>query len=181
MELIMLSVIPEAQVVRSGQAPCDILVVEDNTAVREVLREILHEEGYCVHSVIHGQDALDYLSETTTLPHVILLDLMMPIMTGWEFLALQRNNERLRDIPVIVLSAVSQDVMFKQLDGLGAFALFPKPINWNRLLNIISKVVPHNEIDLHSSANNSSHGQYINSRTGEIEYDLAVRVIGVGA
>jgi CheY-like chemotaxis protein len=131
----------KAREARSDQQICDVLVIEENTAIRTVLREVLHNEGYRVHTVADGHEALDYLAQTTTVPGVILLDLMMPIMTGWEFRALQRADNRYRNVPIIVMSSVAHDVSQQQLAGLEAVALIPKPINWGRLLAAVSAVV----------------------------------------
>jgi CheY-like chemotaxis protein len=173
----MQSVISEAKVVRPDQAPYDILVVEDNTAVREVLREILHDENYHVHTVIHGQDALEYLSETPILPRLILLDLMMPIMTGWEFRAVQRADDRLRDIPVIVLTAVIQDVLQEQLEVLDAIAVLRKPINWNKLLNVIAQIVPGKTTDGHQVPSNILPDYRYGHGSPVIEHALAAHTV----
>lgn len=179
----MLSLISEETVVHSQQPACDILVVEDNTAVRQVLREVLHEEGYRVHAVIHGQDALDYLSATPTLPRVILLDLMMPIMTGWEFRALQRNRDDLCNIPVIVLSAVASDVLQEQFTCLDAVALLTKPINWTKLLNIIAQILPNSDAAVQIVANDMplEQHQMHNFAPIQVEPSLAVQMIGIAA
>lgn len=89
-----------------GQAPC-ILIVEDEFAIREALTEFLEEEGYTVAGTANGQEALEYLQEADPSPTVILLDLMMPVMNGQQFVAEQQRNPALAKIPVILLSAAS--------------------------------------------------------------------------
>ena len=80
-----------------------VLVVDDDPAIRAFVSELLADEGYEVRAATNGRDALAVLA--TWRPDVILLDLMMPEMDGWAFLASQRLNLELVCIPVIVMSA----------------------------------------------------------------------------
>jgi CheY-like chemotaxis protein len=80
-----------------------ILIVEDDAALREILSEILLEEGYRVECAANGADALALLQEIGA-PDLILLDLMMPVMSGWELRTQLRADPRLADVPVLVLS-----------------------------------------------------------------------------
>ncbi len=80
-----------------------VLLVEDDAALRELVRRVLEREGYAVVDAEDGRDALERVRERV--PGVILLDLMMPVMDGFEFLAELRREETWREIPVIVLTA----------------------------------------------------------------------------
>jgi CheY-like chemotaxis protein len=82
-----------------------ILVVEDDAATREVVRDVLDGEGYCVVTAANGYEALAELRARSSRPSVILLDLKMPIMDGWAFRGEQLKDRSLRAIPVVVLSA----------------------------------------------------------------------------
>lgn len=88
-----------------------ILVVEDDGDIRSLLETALTMEGYQVETAINGQVALDYLNSQRTMPDTIVLDLMMPVMDGWRFLEIQKEQENLRNIPTIVVSATSQQKM----------------------------------------------------------------------
>jgi CheY-like chemotaxis protein len=79
------------------------LIVEDDASLRELLRSMLEREGYAVVEADNGQAALARLREGA--PGVILLDLMMPVMDGFELLAELRREDGWRSIPVIVLTA----------------------------------------------------------------------------
>lgn len=126
----------------SAQLSCEILVVEDDDGIRQILSDVLVDDGYRVHTVVHGQEALDYLDQTNTLPRLILLDLMMPTMTGWEFRTMQRQHPRLQTIPVVILSAISSRLDPRQIMELDAVAFIGKPIDWARLERIVIQYCP---------------------------------------
>src|SRR5262245_23155992 len=81
-----------------------VLVVDDDEEIRNALTEFLSDEGYGVVSASNGREALASLREGVH-PSVILLDLMMPVMDGWDFRAEQLRDPGLRDIPVVVITA----------------------------------------------------------------------------
>ena len=85
-----------------------ILLVEDNDDIREALAETLRDHGYDVSEATNGKEALAQLESLCEHPCLVLLDLMMPVMSGPELLKLMQENQRLASLPVIVLSAVSQ-------------------------------------------------------------------------
>lgn len=82
-----------------------ILVVEDNTDIREYMAMMLRLDGYDVLEAENGRDALNQLEEMKAPPCLILLDLMMPVMSGPELLSALREHRRFADLPVVVLSA----------------------------------------------------------------------------
>src|SRR3712207_9589138 len=93
-----------------------ILVVEDNPDSRETLTLILEGVGYEVKSAENGREALTTLKNHPH-PCIILLDLMMPVMDGWEFRQHQQNDPNLAQIPTVVVSAISDP---ERLEGVGA-------------------------------------------------------------
>src|SRR4051794_38724785 len=90
--------------VSSQTAGRTILIVEDDAATRDALSIVLGDEGYTVVGVANGQEAIHHLHSAAP-PNLILLDLMMPIMDGWQFRRAQVQDPRLDSIPVVVLSA----------------------------------------------------------------------------
>ena len=112
-----------------------VLIVEDDRDVRLALAEVLAEEGYRIALAEHGFDALCQLRFGMP-PGVILLDLMMPVMDGWEFLAEQRAKPALASIPVVVLTAAGN------ARGLGAspqvVARLRKPVDIGALLDAVA-------------------------------------------
>jgi len=85
-----------------------VLVVDDDADIRELLVEFLGSEGYDVTSAGDGVEALERARAHR--PDVILLDLMMPGMNGWEFREIQRRDAQLADVPVVVISAFDSDL-----------------------------------------------------------------------
>ena len=81
-----------------------VLVVDDDEDIRAALCAVLEEEGYEAVAVANGRAALDYLSGPRT-PAAILLDLMMPVMDGWQVRSIQLRDARLAPIPVVAITA----------------------------------------------------------------------------
>ena len=88
---------------RCQNPPCPILIVEDDNETRELMRRTLEGDGWDVAEARHGREALERIRERT--PDVIILDLMMPVMSGFEFLGELRSVEAWRKIPVVVATA----------------------------------------------------------------------------
>lgn len=117
---------------RRATAHCPILIVEDDADLREMMAQLLTLEGYRAETAANGRDALDYLHQGDR-PDLILLDLMMPIMDGWEFRRRQREDPALADVPVVVLSALDQT----RAADLGGTAFLKKPLDFDRLLELV--------------------------------------------
>jgi signal transduction histidine kinase/DNA-binding response OmpR family regulator len=83
--------------------PHHVLIVEDEPAIRQMVRRLLEKEGWKVHEAENGQAGLQAVKENA--PAIILLDLMMPVMNGFDFLRELRKNQNWRTIPVIILTA----------------------------------------------------------------------------
>jgi CheY-like chemotaxis protein len=80
-----------------------VLIIEDDASLRESIAELLEMEGYDVECARNGREALDQLRHVPV-PCLIILDLMMPVMDGWEFRRRQKSDPALPDIPVLVIS-----------------------------------------------------------------------------
>jgi two-component system chemotaxis response regulator CheY len=113
-----------------------VLIVEDDIGIRESLQEALQMDGYSVIAAVHGEDALKYLNTGRVRPSLILLDLMMPVMNGWEFLKTVKANARFSNIPVIVLSAAAKDT---GSEDLHAVAFLKKPVDLDTLINLVER------------------------------------------
>ncbi|MBV9123609.1 MAG: response regulator [Planctomycetes bacterium] len=113
-----------------------ILVVEDDTPTREALTLLLEAEGFQVSQAGDGREALRLLQEAAP-PQLILLDLMMSGMNGWEFRQRLRQDPRLASIPVVVVSGVG-DVGL-QTSSLGAASFLGKPIDPGELVETVHR------------------------------------------
>jgi len=116
----------------SAVAHCPILIVEDDADLREMMAQLLTLEGYRASTVANGREALEYLSQGDK-PDVILLDLMMPVMDGWEFRRQQQADAQISKVPVIVLSALDQN----RASDVNADAFLKKPLDFDRLLELV--------------------------------------------
>lgn len=108
-----------------------ILVVEDSAFTRESLRALLEGEGYRVICAANGREALDQLHDAES-PCVILLDLDMPVMDGWQFRREQCRDPALARIAVILISG--EDNLEQIAASLGVAGYLPKPLEVGNLL-----------------------------------------------
>jgi CheY-like chemotaxis protein len=113
-----------------------ILIIEDETAICLYMEEIFKGDGFPVLTAENGQAALEVLRKQATLPALIFLDLMMPVMDGHRFLyELQQNpeNARFKDIPVVVVTASQMNVQGKVV------AVIRKPVDINYLYDLAAR------------------------------------------
>ena len=117
----------------NGHPPPSILVVDDDPDILEALSEILESEGFGIQQARNGLEALELVAKLQ--PNLILLDLMMPVMDGWEFAERMRGRSDWAQIPVIVLSA-DRNIGTKARE-LGALGYLAKPFELNELLSLV--------------------------------------------
>jgi signal transduction histidine kinase len=113
-----------------------LLVVEDDADIREALDGLLSMEGFRVTGCSNGREALEWLRESAK-PDVILLDLMMPVMDGWQFRVAQKEDPELATIPVLALSA---DATAKAA-AIDADAYLRKPVDYETLVDTIDRLL----------------------------------------
>ncbi len=111
-------------------------MVEDDAAIRSGLVDLFGAEGYDAVAVANGLEALTHLRETPV-PDAIVLDLMMPIMDGWQFRVEQRKDPALALIPVVAMSADSS----AKAAAIGVDAYVKKPLDFQKLLDQIERVI----------------------------------------
>lgn len=114
-----------------------VMVVEDDRDIQESLQSVLETYEYRVVVALHGKEALEQLRAGVK-PAVILLDLMMPVMDGFEFRARQLLNHLWKEIPVVVMTAGNQTPQKKET--LGEVVFLRKPIAINHLIEVIESV-----------------------------------------
>jgi CheY-like chemotaxis protein len=116
--------------------PKRVLLIEDDADVREVIGMVLQTQGYEVLQASQGFEALELLRKSPR-PDVIITDIMMPVMSGWEFLEAKASDPNLASIPVFVLSAAEcRDV----LERARVIAFLPKPMDFALLLQQMEEV-----------------------------------------
>jgi CheY-like chemotaxis protein len=121
----------------SSDGESRVLVVEDDVDIRDLIADILRLEGYAVEAVENGQEALDILRKGGPHPRLILLDMMMPVMNGWEFRAAQAEDPQIAGIPVVILTGGGNASAAAQ--GLGVDTFLRKPVDLDELLAIVKK------------------------------------------
>ena len=114
-----------------------VLIVEDDADTRGAIVEVLTDGNYRALQAANGADALHELRVAAPQPCVILLDMMMPVMDGTEFRTLQRVDEALREIPVVVLSAHADATDLAQ--QMHAAGFLRKPVDLVTLLRTVEQ------------------------------------------
>jgi CheY-like chemotaxis protein len=123
-----------------------VLVVDDDDDIRDAVQDVLQSEGYATVGASNGKEALDLLRTSSILPALVLLDLMMPEMDGWELLASMDEDPALHRVPVALMSAHpgirrAFDKERTQGQPLQSSLLLPKPLNLLRLLSLVHDAV----------------------------------------
>lgn len=122
--------------------PGHILIVEDDYAIRETVVDVLTYQGFEVSVASNGAEALERLGKAPVPPSLILLDLMMPVMDGYQFRSAQSRDPRIADIPVVVFSAGAGPEVC--LTPLAPAAYLPKPFELHRLIDVVERyAAPH--------------------------------------
>lgn len=125
-----------------------VLVIDDDFDTLDAIGDVLSMEGYEVRCVRSAKDALAQMSQID--PAIIVLDLMMPEMNGWEFLAIRKSDESLSNIPVLVLSADNRSL--HQALEFEATEYVAKPIDLDALLNVIARIVDGPSFEVKAAA-----------------------------
>lgn len=115
--------------------PKDVLVVEDEPYLCDLIADVLEAEGHTTRKASNGLDALEMLSDRK--PQLVLLDLMMPVMDGWEFMTELRANPAWRDIPVVIITAVYDVAKTEAI--VGAAAVITKPFDIDQLSDVVRR------------------------------------------
>lgn len=116
--------------------PKTILLVEDDPDLRLLVREVLELEGYRVVAAANGREALEAL-RADVLPDLILLDLMMPEMDGYQFRLEQGSRWPWKSVPVVVMTADASAI--RRLEQTGSRAHLQKPIDVDQLLGVVAR------------------------------------------
>ena len=119
----------------SGAQPRVVLVVEDDADALQAITAILEDAGYHVLGAANGVEALGQLGDRKGRCDLILLDLLMPVMNGWDFRYKQRQTPAFADIPVLLMSAgAHMAIVSGELDAVGYVT---KPVEMADLLDVV--------------------------------------------
>jgi CheY-like chemotaxis protein len=113
----------------------EILVVDDSTTNVVLIDAVLSEMGFNITPTLNAKEAFKAINKK--LPDLILLDLLMPRISGYDFLEELKSNEQTKEIPVIVISAVTDQVNIQRIMNMGADDFIKKPLD---IENLIAKV-----------------------------------------
>jgi CheY-like chemotaxis protein len=148
---------------RCSHPPCPVLVVEDDTAMREVLRRTLEAEGWAVCEAANGREALAYMAEER--PELILLDLMMPEMDGFQFVDEVRTHQDWRSIPIVVVTALDLSAADRRrLNGYVEQILQKGVYSCERLLREIRDLVAASLRSRHAATEEDADGEDLAGR-----------------
>ena len=125
-----------AQPSRAPERVRHVLIIEDEWSIRAMLAELLGHAGYAVIEAGDGREGLSRLREQR--PDLIILDLMLPGMSGWEFLNQSREQRDRTNIPVVILSAIEGRADYPST--LGVAAWFTKPLDVSRFLSAVEQL-----------------------------------------
>ena len=110
-----------------------ILLVDDDEGMLAALGDLLSMDGYMVQTAANGEEALSLLRNSDHFPDLIILDLFMPVLDGWQFLARREHDPRLKRIPVMVVSAANTRVQ--------ADAVVRKPIDLRLFFETVPRLI----------------------------------------
>lgn len=116
-----------------------VLIVDDNPDIRSLVRATLGESFYTLGEAANGEQAFDYL-DTNDLPDIVILDLAMPGISGFDVLNEIKNNPEMAHIQVLVLSANATKEVVDKITSLGARAVLAKPFSPLELLQLIENI-----------------------------------------
>lgn len=114
-----------------------VLVVEDDQSIRNVITDVLEERGFRVIGAADGSEALDRLEESDTRPDVVVLDLLMPVMHGWDFMETYAQHTGGERIPIVVVSV--NPALPRSFARFGVRSVIAKPFDVDDLLESVER------------------------------------------
>ena len=115
-----------------------ILIIDDSSTNVVLLDAVLNEKGYRIETALCVKDALAILEKET--PDLIILDLLMPKINGYDFLSKLRSESSTKQIPVIIVSAVSEPEDIKKAVGFGVVEFVHKPVDIQHITELVDAV-----------------------------------------
>jgi len=113
---------------------CAVLIIDDNDEIREIIAGILADVGHTSYEAANGREGLKWLVEQNDPPCIVLLDLKMPVMDGWDFLRAVKDEPRWATVSIIVISASLHEAMPD--DVVPAKAYWAKPVDAKNIADV---------------------------------------------
>lgn len=117
-----------------------VLIVDDEIDIVEILKSKLQEQGYDAICAFDGEEALEKVRQEK--PDLVILDVMLPKMDGYQVCSIMQSEAGMKDIPVVMLTACSRMENIKMGMELGAVSYVAKPMKLDVLLGIIKAILP---------------------------------------
>ena len=117
----------------------NILVIDDSSTNIVLLNAVLVQRGYKVTSALNAQEGYKLVNKEK--PDLILLDLLMPEISGFDFLETIKQDKKLRHIPVVIVSAIGTEKNIEETKKLGAVHFISKPVNVDELLSTVNHLL----------------------------------------
>ena len=118
-----------------------VLVIDDEITIVEMLSALLEEEGLQVKTAFNGQEGLEHMAKAR--PSIVVSDVMMPVLDGWELCRRMQADPRYQSIPVVLMSALRTA---PELTGCRYSALLKKPFDLDEMLQTITRLLKPNEL-----------------------------------
>lgn len=134
-----------------------VLIVESDSRTRNMLRFVLQNEHYDVHAVETGAQAVEFLRQRT--PNLVLTEIEIADMSGYDLCLIVKSNDRLRDVPVVMTTRRGEPNDYSTAHALGAIVCIAKPYKQERLLHIVRMLAPPNGSDESAASNGSQRPQ----------------------
>ena len=136
-----------------------VLIVDDDNKFTKMLQFLFETKGFTVKSAENGIDALEMLKKS--MPDAIILDIMMPEMDGCELMKEIKADALMKEVPVVVLTAVKSDESKNELLSLGAYDYFEKPFNSTELMDRVIKAIEENQVmNINEAQSKLTEGEY---------------------
>jgi two-component system, cell cycle response regulator DivK len=120
--------------------PFNILVIDDSTTNVVLMDAVLSDKGYQIETAMTAEEA--YMRIERQVPDLILLDLLMPKVSGFDFLEKLRQQEKTRNTPVIIVSALTDDENVQKIKKLGTIDFLRKPVDIQYLVDRVREILP---------------------------------------
>jgi PleD family two-component response regulator len=116
-----------------------ILIIDDSNTNVVLLEAILGTRGFITQTALSVKEAMPLISKSK--PAMILLDLLMPEISGYDFLKDMKSKEAFKDIPIVVVSALTDDSNIDQTKELGAIDFIKKPVDIQTLISTVENII----------------------------------------